>query len=196
MDERTTLSDEALDQELRAALDVAPSPEFVARVRARVSDDVPATHWLRWPWVAAATAAVGAAAAVLVTIGMLSGPEAPEPVTSLHRAAAVTPPRPVAVPSEVVPPRSTERPRRRAGVVTARVLEPVPAATGVTRRFPEVLLSADEQRLIQMLVRMGRADDAAEAEREQAQTASSAPLPALDIRVIEVDPLPQLARLE
>jgi hypothetical protein len=187
MDERATLSDETLDRELRAALDVAPSREFVARVRTRVAGEVPASRWPRWQWVAA-TGAATTAAAVLVTIGMLSTPEAPAPGRSERRAAApVTRAAPVAA-GRADDARSlpAEGARHSGPLVSERA--PVPAAVVVepARKFPEVLLSADEQRVIQMLVRMGRTSDTADAVREQALTPSSAPLPALDIQAIEI----------
>jgi hypothetical protein len=40
------LRDELLEREIEAALDVDPSPEFLARVRTRISDE----RAQRWPW--------------------------------------------------------------------------------------------------------------------------------------------------
>ena len=40
------LRDELLEREIEAALDVDPSPEFLARVRTRISDE----RVQRWPW--------------------------------------------------------------------------------------------------------------------------------------------------
>ena len=126
MDDRrpAALSDEALDRELQAALDVAPSPEFVARVRSRVVGDVPAVRWPHWQWAAAA---VAAAAVVIVTIGVRSTGE-----SNRHDYREVTPAPPIAtrVPDDVPP---------RPQPVLA-VHEPAPAPTAVRRAAPEVLL--------------------------------------------------------
>ena len=55
------LNDAALDRQLRRALAVDPSPEFVARVRTRVANE-PA----RTPWRASWMFAIGAVAAIVV----------------------------------------------------------------------------------------------------------------------------------
>ncbi len=53
-----------IDRELQAALDVDPSPEFVARVRMRIASEPPPRRWgFAWMVVAA-----GAAAAVVVAV--------------------------------------------------------------------------------------------------------------------------------
>jgi hypothetical protein len=56
-----------IDEEIRAAVDVDPSPEFVARVRARIATE-PAPSASRWSWGLAVASAL-AASAVLVVIG-------------------------------------------------------------------------------------------------------------------------------
>ena len=49
-DEALTAS--ALDGEIRAALDVDPSPEFLARVRTGIASEPRQAAW-RWPWMTA-----------------------------------------------------------------------------------------------------------------------------------------------
>jgi hypothetical protein len=192
MDERGTLSDEVLDRQLRAALDVAPAPEFMARVRTSLAGEVPAAHWLRWSWVAA-TAAATVAAAVLVTTGLLSTPETPAP-SRPERFVSATSAAPVAARRSDDTP--AERQHRHDARGADRVRVPAAVVVQPARKFPDVLLSADEQRAIRMLVRLGQVSDSPDALREQAVAASSEPLPVLDIRAIEIEPLPQLALLE
>jgi hypothetical protein len=63
--------DAVLDRELRTLLAAEPSPDFVARTRARIAEE-PAPAWWRWSWTLAAVAAVFVAAvagAVLARFG-------------------------------------------------------------------------------------------------------------------------------
>jgi len=59
-----------IDQELRAALNVEPSPEFVARVRTRIANQPQPRGWRIW-WLAAPAAA---ALVVMVAALILSRP--------------------------------------------------------------------------------------------------------------------------
>ena len=52
------MSDDELERELRALLDVEPSPGFAARVRTDVHADAIADVWLTGRWIAVAAAAV------------------------------------------------------------------------------------------------------------------------------------------
>jgi hypothetical protein len=58
----------AIDREVRAALAVDPSPEFLARVRTEIAAQPPAvTTWLTWKHAAAAVLAAIVAAAVVIS---------------------------------------------------------------------------------------------------------------------------------
>ena len=62
------LTGAALDRELREALAVDPSPEFVARVRTRIaSEPARATSWLSWKFVAVGAMAALIAIAIVVS---------------------------------------------------------------------------------------------------------------------------------
>jgi len=90
---------DALDRELAHALAVDPSPEFVARVRARVANEPAPSSW-RMPRL---LMAAGAVAVVIVAVAVV-GPRPQEPV-AVHAVRpavsaapiieAVPPPRPV-----------------------------------------------------------------------------------------------------
>lgn len=58
------LDDGVLDHQLRRALQVDPSPEFLARVRARVAEETPAGRWHGW---SLRTSAAVAMAGVIVS---------------------------------------------------------------------------------------------------------------------------------
>ena len=189
MDDRATLSDEALDRDLRAALDVAPSPEFVARVRARVAGEIRQAGWpARWYWMAGAAAA---SVTVAVIAGTMLGTATPG-LPAARAPEAIVAVAPVVSPQQRDQTVVVERPvRTRAGVTrgAARV------AVG-ERALPEVLLSADEQRALRLLVRLASDSEAADTLREQSVREPGDALPVLDIPSLEIEPLPQLARLE
>src|SRR5262245_46683042 len=72
----------ALDDELRAALDVTPSPNLLPRVRAAATEEAArrSTPWLRWLWPLAA------AAATLALLAWLRQPvEPPQPAVTTAR---------------------------------------------------------------------------------------------------------------
>jgi hypothetical protein len=54
-----------IDEEIRDALKVEPSPEFLARVRTRIASEPAPSAW-RWSWTVAAGGALAAAAIVAV----------------------------------------------------------------------------------------------------------------------------------
>ena len=63
------------DQEIRDALKVDPSPEFLARVRTRIAGEPAPSAW-RWSWT---VAAVGALAAVVLIAVVMSRPRRENP---------------------------------------------------------------------------------------------------------------------
>lgn len=181
MDERATLIDEALDRDMRAALDVVPSQEFVARVRTRVAGEQ-AAHvgwWARrWVPVAALTVAVAVSAIVLGRWPSPPGSVAPADRPGPGAMAALAPGPPVVAPSSV---------ERRIPAV--RRAAPAPVS-----RLPDVLFSADERHALDMLVRLanGGQVDAPPAPK---------PVEVMDVDELAIVPLdiselPSLARLE
>jgi len=61
------LTGSALDREIRAALDVDPSPEFLARVRAGIASEPKQAAW-RWSWMFAAAGAMAAVIAIAAVV--------------------------------------------------------------------------------------------------------------------------------
>jgi hypothetical protein len=129
------VSDEALDRELAALLQVEPSPEFVARVRADVSAEAIADRWLSGRWLAVAAAAVVVIIGASIVIGTRPA-QAPAETTPFvaeqppvapriePRDAAIQPPATVSSPAQTAavaaPPSSTSEvvvsPREAAGL--------------------------------------------------------------------------------
>jgi hypothetical protein len=100
-------------QELRAELDVEPSPEFAAKVRTRIAETASVSPFGRWAAWGAIAAVAGLLAVVAVRQTTSQLPALPSAPTT---ARVVAPDRPVVVPAPVVPPPAavTRRPVRRA----------------------------------------------------------------------------------
>lgn len=118
-----------IDEELQAALDVDPSPEFVARVRMRIADEpAPVRGWRLW-WAAGA---VAAAAAAIVAVALRP------------QSTATPPPRVELLAARPLPALSTPQVRStfaRTSVVRVASAESV-----------DVLVDAGEARTLRRLV--------------------------------------------
>ena len=100
-----------LDRELTAALGVEPSPEFAARVRARIASEPRPARW-RMPRLALATAGVALAALAANLIMAQPGSTRPADAPLLpHQSLALIEPLRAAPPS-IVPRRESHRGRR------------------------------------------------------------------------------------
>jgi hypothetical protein len=192
------LSDAAFDRELDAAVNVDPSPEFVARVRTRIANETAPAPWrVRWTVLAWGAAAAVLAVAAMVTLGPTGKRVEPQQAVAPEVAVQerVAPPAPVV--SEHSAPAPGGKPARPGP-------QPVSSPPQVARvdsqpdlpPFPEVLVSADEVRAYQMLLGIA----------EQQRLPASPPPARADAGVVElqdiqlasltIDALPPLARLE
>ena len=167
------VSDETLDRELAALLQVEPSPEFVARVRTDVSADAIADVWLTGRWIAVAAAAV-----VIVGVSAWMATRSTQPLTS-----------PVAIVSQQVPSVPSVRSLAPPAVPSSA---PQTAAPGAS--IPEVVVSPRESaglRYLLAALREGRLDSSAMPSDETAVT----DMPIV-IDPITVEPLVAAADLE
>ena len=150
------LSDDALDRELDAALNVEPSPEFVARVRTRVAGEaVGPAWWASWTLVASG----GLAAAIVILVAVIwwpgAGNDRRAADTFLASGPAADSGTAFVTPPDVPEPRTTpaapasppSRPARRSGV-RPEVDTVVPVVPGGQPPFAEVIVSADQQRAL------------------------------------------------
>jgi hypothetical protein len=126
-------NDAAFDREIESLLGAEPSPEFIARVRARVADETPHESWLGWR-LSVAVAGLALAAIVTSAVWLSNDGESPtserarstvvERIPSQPRAA--DPERIASAPVAESPrPRNTRRMPRAADVVAAERLVPV-----------------------------------------------------------------------
>ena len=156
------LNDDALDRELEAALTVEPSPDFLARVRARVAVEPPPTIWgSRWMLPAAAGAIATVALVIAVSVPGNGTAEIAAPVRPASPPAArasTTQPdgmddaRPGA--ATVVPQGRMGQPTvpQGAGKRSVRAAVPASAAPAGERPFPEVVISAEERSAFELLL--------------------------------------------
>jgi hypothetical protein len=131
MDER--VSDATFDREIESLLDVEPSPQFVARVRTRVADEMPQTSWGGWHRslaVASLVLAVIVASAMWLSNDGATRTGEPARTAIVQRIPspprAVEPQRIASLPVAESPHRRNASPTRRATqVVAAERLVPV-----------------------------------------------------------------------
>jgi hypothetical protein len=187
--EHPGLSDEALEKEIEAALDVDPSPEFLVRVRTRV-----ATERIDggWAWLSGwRLTGVTVAAAAVVVIGLWSARE----------PASAPPETPLAGAPPVVPRSRTPKPQSApAAITSSNVSKPViPARPDPVAQPPlaqaELLISQDEAAALRQLftaISNGRFDAAVLPDLDAALQ------PPSEIREIVLEPitLSPLASLE
>ena len=147
------MKDDPLEQ-LRIELSVEPSPEFAAKVRARIAREPKR----RWTTMAMWSLAAAAAVVVLAVVALrprgeqgrpIAVKEAPSPVAALATPAAVGPPAPKAPAAEAAP-ATTPGPARHAVFAAVRHADVERAAAGSPRL--EVLVPPDQRRAIDRLI--------------------------------------------
>lgn len=206
-----------LEREIEAALYVDPSPQYLARIRIRIADEAAASGWPVVRGIGARgwgllTAGMAVAIVALVFIIFLR-PVSEGPVS--REAAA--PPVPASDAVADASPAAEQKSDRRAGPAPSpptlgapraapRIASPTRAAAplGETERpsLPEVLVSPDERRAMELLLTATREgvlelppdDSPAPAERLTPSDVEIAPIPA--IAPLRIEPLPPIARLE
>ena len=129
----TAMNDASLDQAIESMLAAEPSPEFVARVRARVAEESEPGRW-RVSWIFAAATAVAAAIVALIVW--------PSPEVTPASNVPVEPPRiaeaaPAIAPSPLPSPRPV--PERVTAVRTVAAAIERDRANDID--LPEVVLA-------------------------------------------------------
>ena len=194
-----SLSDEALDRQLEAALDVEPSPEFLARVRTRIASEPPAVAWLpSFPLRACVSAAGIVVVALAFAIWRAPGVDqsiAPSNLPVLGAATAV----PAVENADDISTRgarSLETAQPVAQHRRADTSDAVDAGGMVPLRLSPVVISDGERRAFAMFVTAvneGRVPTEADGE---AAADDSIVFTAFTIEPLVIDPLPPLARVE
>jgi hypothetical protein len=180
-----------IDDEIRDALKIEPSPAFLARVRTQIANE-PAPGALRWSWMfgAAATVAAGVVLALVI-----SRPSVPTPATRSAKALAERPPGAATASAERLSPGATAFAERQMPRSTR-------SAKAVALRNtpePEVLIDPRERRaLLQLIagVRDGRIDLAAAQHTATPALMELAPVTDIVIAPLTIDPLAPLSGAE
>ena len=192
--ERTdyTIGDDPLGREIANALDVDPSPEFLARVRARIASERGPTGWrLSWGVVG-----VGGAVAATVVMALVVTRSQRPPAAALSVKPTVA--TPIVESAPTGPPIATQSPPlpTAASVVESTGRKHIRRATPNTG--PEVIIAprdAAALRVLMMNIREGRVELTA-LDALQAVAAPLEPLDKIAIQPVAIQPLPRLALLE
>jgi hypothetical protein len=188
---RDALKDDPLARDIESALRVEPSPQFVARVRARVArEPVGATGVMSWRLWLGGAAVVAGALALVVSLG---GPRDMR-VSDSTPSTATSPPvleasRGPSIATEPVLPQPlvaapVQRVTRRA---VARI-EPEETRTNDVG-LPQVLIADDEKRGFELLVTELRDTKRAAAVAEATRGLTTPGPPWLEIAPVIIEPL-------
>jgi hypothetical protein len=188
---RDALKDDPLARDIESALRVEPSPQFVARVRARVArEPLGATGVMSWPLWLGGAAVVAGALALVVSLG---GPRDMR-VSDSTPSTATSPPvleasRGPSIATEPVLPQPlvaapVQRVTRRA---VARI-EPEETRTNDVG-LPQVLIADDEKRGFELLVTELRDTKRAAAVAEATRGLTTPGPPWLEIAPVIIEPL-------
>jgi hypothetical protein len=189
------LTDETLEREVEAILGVDPSPEFLARVRARVAEEPASVVWrspLGWGFAAAAVMAIGVAAILSWSFepaGRSSEESSSVPLVAGNTAAPVSAGETArAVPEEqIVDPVRPSPGARGVGDKTAiRAVQPEAA----------VVVAPEDGRALEFLLASIRKSELVLVLPEE--TAGPAALSAAGIEILQIDiePVPPIAQME
>ncbi len=201
------LTDADLDRELDAALEIEPSPEFLARVRMRIEREPRRAPWAPGVRVGArrwALAGLGALTVAVLAVAVIrpGRSESPRPATQVAGmvppasalAAPSAPSLPLRSPAQVLPP--AEVVPRGSGVVrrTPARSSRRTAVAAATVTTPPVLVAANEVAALERLfarAREGRVNVSALADPPVRSVASAplAPIEVIDVAPISVNPL-------
>jgi hypothetical protein len=192
------LTDSALDRELESALDIEPSPEFLARVRTRVATEPGASHWRLASWGTGwgrGMQPMVAMGVVAVTLAVI--------VPRLMRDDAVPSKRLVAARTETAPitpsgPGVESAPpvERPATHLPVRAVRGAAASNKVPLRLSQPLFSDGERRALfnmAIAVEEGRVPPVPGFTEVVDQALA---LRELSIEPLVIDPLPLLARVQ
>ena len=194
---REAMTDAGIDREMQALLAVDPSPEFAARVRARIAVEPPRSPWLAWwPLVAAAAIAIAIVAGILARPRPIDAPQwlaaTPLPNAPIGVARALQG-RHIADVSRPVPPVSEAPADRQSpgdGGQGRQAIDRAPVAS-------DVLLDPRETAALRALiagVREGRVDLQPVLRASTVAPMALAPVTAIAIPLITIDPLEQGVR--
>jgi hypothetical protein len=187
------MDDQSLNRELDAAVNVDPSPEFLARVRTRIAAEPAPSRW-RPSWLM-----VPVAATAVVLLAVLAGERTPYSEPAAPVAASLPAPGAVPPPVDVRGVRlQADRGVRLQPDPPGPRLQPDPDRS----LFPEVVVSPDEQSALAFVATItsnGRVEDLdvepADTHIEAVTLRDVEIVPITGLGQVRIEPL-QIARLE
>jgi len=184
------LTDSAIEREIETMLAVEPSPDFLARVRARVADE-PAPGTWRFEWqFAAAAAAIIATAAVWQSLEPARSIEGSADAPLVAEGAA---PPIVSSPTErVAPPVRPIEPVRRGPEV-----RPTRQATAEPEmRDPVAVIAPEDRKGFELLLSSIRQPEVVLVLNEDTTGPPALAASNIEIAPIDIAPVPPVAQLE
>lgn len=185
------MTDHELDRRLAAAFDVAPSSDFLARVRTAVAAEPAPARW-HFSWsLAVAAAAMVVAIGVAAAIGWLTRDSSPS-LPAVVSAPGISAPAPHVASAPAV---TSNTPVPRVSSARDRRSTSVPAVA--TASFPAVIVSADEARGLDTLIRAARAAALPPVlPMDDVSARDALAVPRIEIAPVAIEPLPDVTRLE
>ena len=183
------LNDSSLDREIESLVAVDPSPEFVARVRARVAEEPEPGRW-RVSWMFAAATAVAAAIVALI---VWPSPEVTPASNGPVEAPRIAEAAPAIAPSPLPAPRLVPE---RVPAVRA-VAAAIERDRAIDIEVPEVVLADNEVKTFASLVariRQSRFDVAIPAAPNPDTPLEVKELP--PVEPLEIEPIVRVAALQ
>lgn len=183
------LNDPSLDREIESLLATEPSPEFLARVRARVAEEPTPNRW-RASWMFAAATAV--AAAIVALIVWPSSEVTPSSNLSVEPPGIVE-----AAPAIAPPPLPSPRPVPEQVRTVRAVAAAIERDRAIDIDLPEVVLADNEVKTFASLVtriRQSRFDVAIPASPNPDTPLEVKELP--PVEPLEIEPIVKVAALQ
>jgi hypothetical protein len=195
---REPLSDEILEREIETALDIEPSPEFLARVRTRVSAEGVAPRW--YPaFPRHASVALAGVVVLAIAVAALRSPTVDHPSQAAGRpraASQASTGTDTTRAPEVRDPQIDERPQAALVVRRAAVIAAVEADGTVPLRLSSVMVSDSERHAFERFVSDAGQGQVPKKSGDEPAAGESLDIVALKIEPFVIDPLPPLARVE
>jgi hypothetical protein len=181
-----------IDEEIREALDVDPSPEFLARVRTRIAAEPTLPTW-RWSWGVAASCALAASVVLAIVV---SRPHEATPGANVDRVPNATT-ETFFPPAVMTPPAIAPRP----GPIPSRAASARTNALAAQARSsePEILIDQLEMRTLRRLiegVRDGRIDLTAAQNSTSHAPAAVEPVADIVIAPLIIEPIAPVSGAE
>jgi len=185
------LTDSALEREIETMLAVEPSPDFLARVRTRVSEEAPRASWFRWEFAAAAAVAVVIITAAVVWRSLEPTRSTDGPVQAALVAEKATPPAASNPTERALSAPAIERVRRGPDRLRARR-----TADSSDRLDLVAVIAPEDRTAFELLLSSIRKPEVVLVLSEDTTGPPALAAPSIKIAPIDIEPVPPVAQLE